>query len=129
MSHIGYQNAVLRRIILANPEWGTKRQCPKCGTRFYDLGNYEPIVCISCDNKFKPEVILKSKMSPLELAHDTAKDDKEEDLELLDEKELLEDDSDDVEIEADDNTVVLSDDDDSNVTGVVVKAKSGKAQE
>ncbi|MBA4050305.1 MAG: TIGR02300 family protein, partial [Erythrobacter sp.] len=23
---------------MAKPEWGTKRTCPKCGTRFYDLG-------------------------------------------------------------------------------------------
>nr|WP_202899649.1 FYDLN acid domain-containing protein [Kordiimonas gwangyangensis] len=22
---------------MAKPEWGTKRTCPKCGTRFYDL--------------------------------------------------------------------------------------------
>jgi uncharacterized protein (TIGR02300 family) len=99
---------------LANPEWGTKRQCPKCGTRFYDLGNFEPIVCIDCEHKFKPEVILKSKMAPLELMTEEKADDTEE--------ELLEDTSnDDIEIEADDNTVVLSDDDDTNVADVVVK--------
>lgn len=101
---------------MANPEWGTKRQCPKCGTRFYDLGNFEPIVCIDCEHKFKPEIILKSKMSPLELSSEEPAEDKEDDLEVL-----VEDADDDVEIDADDNTVVLSDDDDTNVADVVVK--------
>ena len=102
---------------MAKPEWGTKRQCPKCGTRFYDLGNDTPIVCIDCEHKFKPEVILKSKMAPLELMTEEKTDDTEE--ELLDEKELLEDDSEDTVVEADDNTVVLSDDDNTNVADVV----------
>jgi len=105
---------------VANPEWGTKRQCPKCGTRFYDLGNDDPIVCISCEKKFKPEVILKSKMTPMELLPADKADDTEED--LLDEKALLGDSTDDdVEIEADDNTVVLSDDDGTNVADAIVK--------
>ena len=99
---------------MANPEWGTKRQCPKCGTRFYDLGNFEPIVCIDCEHKFKPEVILKSKMAPLKLMPAEKTEDTEE--ELL--KEVA---NDDIEIEADDNTVVLSDDDDSNVADAVIK--------
>lgn len=46
---------------MAKPEWGTKRSCPKCGTRFYDLGNEEPVTCISCGNTWEPEPILKSK--------------------------------------------------------------------
>ncbi|HEC00223.1 MAG TPA: TIGR02300 family protein [Sphingomonadales bacterium] len=99
---------------MANPEWGTKRQCPKCGTRFYDLGNFEPIVCIDCEHKFKPEVILKSKMAPLELMPEEKTEDTEE--ELL--EVAVEDD--DIEIDADDNTVVLSDDDDTNVADVVL---------
>jgi len=103
---------------LANPEWGTKRQCPKCGTRFYDLGNADPIVCIDCGKKFKPEVILKSKMSPLELTTEDKEDDVEE--ELLEVEGSI---NDDVEVDADDNTVVLSDDDGTNVADVVVKTK------
>ncbi|WP_235515851.1 FYDLN acid domain-containing protein, partial [Sphingomonas sp. Leaf10] len=27
---------------MVKPEWGTKRTCPKCATRFYDLGNEDP---------------------------------------------------------------------------------------
>jgi len=113
---------------LANPEWGTKRQCPKCGTRFYDLGNDDPIVCIDCEKKFKPEIILKSKMTPLELVNDEKEDDTEED--LLDEKALLADsDDDDIEIDDDDNTVVLSDDDDTNVASAVIRPSSKSADE
>jgi len=107
---------------LADPKWGTKRQCPKCGTRFYDLGNDDPIVCIDCGKKFKPEVILKSKMTPLELTADDKEEDTEDDL-------LEVEADDDVEIDADDNTVVLSDDDDTNVADVVVKAKPTSSDE
>ena len=107
---------------MANPEWGSKRQCPKCGTRFYDLGNNDPIVCIDCEHKFKPEIILKSKMAPLELHTEEASDDTEE--------ELLEDTSnDDIEIDADDNTVVLSDDDDTNVADAVIKPTTTNPEE
>lgn len=108
--------------MLAKAEWGTKRQCPKCSTRFYDLGNDSPIVCIDCEHKFKPEVILKSKMAPLELMPVEKTEDTEE--------ELLEDtSSDDVEIDTDDNTVVLSDDDDSNVADAVIKSSPKTSDE
>ena len=46
---------------MVKPEWGTKRNCPKCGTRFYDLGAEEPITCIECGNQWHPEPVLKSK--------------------------------------------------------------------
>ena len=42
-------------------EWGHKRTCPKCATRFYDLGRDDPIVCISCGMQWLPEPVLKSK--------------------------------------------------------------------
>ncbi len=42
-------------------EWGTKRTCPKCGTRFYDLTKDEPVECIECGNQWTPEPVLKSK--------------------------------------------------------------------
>ena len=46
---------------MVKPEWGAKRSCPKCSTRFYDLGNDEPVTCISCGNVWLPEPVLKSK--------------------------------------------------------------------
>src|SRR3546814_16287549 len=33
---------------MVKAEWGTKRTCPKCGTRFYDLGKEDPVTCIEC---------------------------------------------------------------------------------
>ena len=38
-----------------------ERTCPKCGTRFYDLQQEEPVTCIACSTQFVPEPILKSK--------------------------------------------------------------------
>ncbi len=46
---------------MAKPEWGTKRSCPKCGTRFYDLGKEDPVTCIECGEEWYPEPVLKSK--------------------------------------------------------------------
>lgn len=46
--------------MVANPKWGTKRQCQSCGTKFYDLLK-NPIVCPSCKTGFDPEALLKSR--------------------------------------------------------------------
>jgi uncharacterized protein (TIGR02300 family) len=46
---------------MVKPEWGTKRTCPKCAIRFYDLGKDEPVTCIECGNVWTPEPVLKSK--------------------------------------------------------------------
>lgn len=46
---------------MVKAEWGTKRTCPKCGTRFYDLGKEDPVNCISCGIAWEPEPVLKSK--------------------------------------------------------------------
>ena len=46
---------------MIQPEWGTKRSCPKCATRFYDLGEDSPVTCINCGAHWEPEPILKSK--------------------------------------------------------------------
>jgi len=54
-------------------EWGTKRACPKCNTRFYDLNNADPATCIECGHAWIPEAILKSKQPlPFEAAKPTA---------------------------------------------------------
>ncbi len=46
---------------MAKPEWGTKRTCVKCGTRFFDLTKEDPVTCISCGHAWLPEPVLKSK--------------------------------------------------------------------
>ena len=37
---------------MAKPEWGTKRICPNCGARYYDL-HRDPIVCPKCGTIFQ----------------------------------------------------------------------------
>ena len=39
---------------MAKPEWGTKRVCPSCDARFYDL-HRNPILCPKCDNTVEPD--------------------------------------------------------------------------
>jgi len=46
--------------MVAKPEWGTKRICPSCGTRYYDLLR-DPVVCPKCSTPFDPEAFLKSR--------------------------------------------------------------------
>jgi uncharacterized protein (TIGR02300 family) len=45
---------------LVKPEWGTKRICPNCGTRYYDLQR-DPITCPKCGSAFDPEAVLKTR--------------------------------------------------------------------
>jgi uncharacterized protein (TIGR02300 family) len=45
---------------VAKVEWGTKRLCPNCGTRYYDM-RHDPIVCPRCGAAFDPEALLKTR--------------------------------------------------------------------
>jgi uncharacterized protein (TIGR02300 family) len=47
-------------IAVVKAELGTKRTCPNCGTRFYDLLR-QPIVCLKCQQSFVVEAVLPSK--------------------------------------------------------------------
>ena len=97
---------------MVKPEWGTKRTCPKCGTRFYDLGNEDPVTCIECGNEWTPEPVLKSKQ-PIPFEDDKKKDGKEADSDLGGDDDDLEDiDEDD---DSPDNDVDLGGDDDLGV--------------
>ncbi len=95
---------------MVKPEWGVKRNCPKCGERFYDLGADEPVVCIECGNKWYPEPVLKSKQ-PIPFEEEEKKKEKE-DADLADEE--LEDIDEDED--SPDNDVDLGGDDDLGVT-------------
>lgn len=114
---------------MAKAEWGTKRQCPKCGARFYDL-NVTPIVCIACSQTFEPESVLKSKQSAghaeIMAAKHKADAKKAADLEAS----LLDDDLDieDIDDDADDDDVLVEDDDlgDDDVSDVIDAPKGGK---
>lgn len=50
---------------MAKPELGTKRTCPECEARFYDLGKM-PCECPKCEHSFEPEILLKSKKRVVE---------------------------------------------------------------
>jgi uncharacterized protein (TIGR02300 family) len=101
---------------MVKPEWGTKRTCPKCATRFYDLGNEEPVTCIACGVTWEPEPILKSKQPlPFEAAKDETK--KKDDSDLGDDDLDVDEDEegsadDDVDLGGDDDLGVATGDDD-----------------
>ena len=105
---------------MVKPEWGTKRSCPKCGIRFYDLGKAEPVACVECGNQWYPEPVLKSKQ-PMPFEEEKAKTAAEPDSDLADDDlEDIDDDADspdnDVDLGGDDDLGVAktSDDDDEN---------------
>lgn len=94
---------------MVKPEWGTKRTCPKCSTRFYDLGNEDPVHCIECGTEWVPEPVLKSKQ-PVPFEPTKSKEKKDEDLEAED----LSIDEDE-EPSADDEVDLATDDDNLGV--------------
>ena len=102
---------------MVKPEWGTKRQCPKCGIRFYDLGKENPVTCIECGTIWEPEPILKSKQ-PLpfdapkkvkEVVKDNDAEESDDDLDLDEETERSPDDE--VDLGGDDDLGVKKADD------------------
>ena len=100
---------------MVKPEWGTKRTCPKCATRFYDLGKEDPVNCINCGVNWFPEPVLKSKQP---LPYEVAKAEKvveKEDTDLA--AEDLEIDVDEEAEENPDDEVDLGGDDDIGVPG------------
>ncbi len=102
---------------MVKPEWGTKQSCPKCGTRFYDLGNDEPVTCIECGNAWYPEPVLKTKQPiPFEEAQkdkpaESSDDDLDEDLDIDDDGDSPDN---DVDLGGDDDLGVAKTKDDDN---------------
>lgn len=45
---------------MVKAEWGIKRICPSCGTRYYDFRK-EPPTCPACGSAYDPEALLKSR--------------------------------------------------------------------
>lgn len=97
-----------KSIAVAKVDLGNKRQCPKCGTRFYDLGNDDPITCIECEETFVPEVLLKPRRpvpvtekaaAPEKKKKEETEESSEELLEKAGNDDLLEDEDEDEDIE------------------------------
>lgn len=103
---------------MVKAEWGTKRSCPKCATRFYDLTNDDPVSCISCGYAWMPESVLKSKQPmPFEQVVKPGKDavdgEAPDDLDLdVDVDEDSDSPDNDVDLGGDDDLGVATGDDD-----------------
>ena len=107
---------------MVKAEWGTKRTCPKCATRFYDLGNDEPVTCIECGTNWVPEPVLKSKQPmPFEAAETTKEKEKAdedlgaEDLVPDEDEEPSADDEVDLQTSEDDLGVATGDGDEEEI--------------
>ncbi|RVT95211.1 TIGR02300 family protein [Sphingomonas crocodyli] len=102
---------------MVKPEWGTKRVCPKCGTRFYDLGKEDPVACIECGTLWEPEPFLKSKQ-PLPFDAPKKETPERQDSDLSDDEDLdIDEDAeqnpdDDVDLGGDDDIGLSTDNDD-----------------
>jgi len=97
---------------MVKPEWGAKHSCPKCGTRFYDLGKDDPVTCVECKYAWHPDPVLKSKQ-PIPYAEI-----QKEKVEVVADGDLADEDLDiDEDGDSPDNDVDLGGDDDLGVPG------------
>ena len=95
---------------MVKPEWGAKRTCPKCATRFYDLGKADPVTCIECGEAWLPEPVLKSKQPmPFEAAEAAAEKPEAKDQDLGADDLVIDEDE---EPSADDEVDLTTGDDD-----------------
>ena len=94
---------------MVKAEWGAKHGCPKCGTRFYDLGKDDPITCVECGYAWHADPVLKSKQP---IPYEEIQKDKPEvaDVDLAEEDLDIDEDGD-----SPDNDVDLGGDDDLGV--------------
>ena len=98
---------------MVKAEWGTKRSCPKCGVRFYDLGKEDPVVCVACGVAWDPEPVLKSKQpmpfdAPKKEVEKEETDDADLAAEELDIEDVEENPDDEVDIGGDDDIGVAA---------------------
>ncbi len=132
---------------MVDAELGTKRSCPSCASRFYDLNN-DPITCPHCEETFVVEPILPSKadspaaaapaaapppaeQAKVEVPTQVADDDddikvdtEEDEIAGIEDVDLGEDEE--VVAAEDDNTFLeTDDDDDANVTDIVTPGPKG----
>lgn len=90
-------------------EWGTKRMCPHCGARFYDLQN-DPMTCPACGAEFTAESLVAGRGRAMITEKTAARGAAEDD--VIDADDDL--DTGDTEGDLDDD--LLEDDDDADVS-------------
>lgn len=114
---------------MVKPEWGTKRICPSCNARFYDLQK-DPVACPMCGSTFSLEELLKVKKTRTtksDAKKATAKksvtpklDDEDEDIIADTGDDVLLDEDDDLANFGDDDTLLDEDDNDTELEGFQV---------
>ena len=92
-------------------EWGVKRLCPKCATRFYDLQK-DPMTCPSCQAEFDLASLLDTGNKTATKAKE--KETEVEEAEVVLDDDIILDDDDDSDAPTDDD--LLEDDDDDTVS-------------
>ena len=88
-------------------EWDTKRLCPPCGSRFYDLLN-DPMTCPACGAEFSAESLTSARTRSM-IAEKTAARDTETD-------DVIDDDLDDAADAGELDDDLLDEDDDADVS-------------
>lgn len=91
-------------------EWGVKRLCPHCGSRFYDLQR-DPMTCPECSHSYTAESLVAGRGRTM-IAEKAVVKEREIDIDDLAEDTELEEETADVELDDD----LLEDDEDDNVS-------------
>ncbi len=134
---------------MVKAELGTKRTCPSCATRFYDLLKH-PILCPKCGVSFVAAAILPSKgeaahAPPTPKPREPVSDDAEPaDVELVSLEDVEEPDTaddetagiEDVDLgedaeaaeDAEDDTFLVEEEEEGNVTGLLDGGPAGKEE-
>lgn len=91
-------------------EWGVKRLCPHCASRFYDLQR-DPMTCPECGHTFTAESLIAGRGRALISEKTAAKSDDSDNDDLTDDTDL---DADAADADLDDD--LLEDDEDDDVS-------------
>lgn len=91
-------------------EWGVKRLCPHCASRFYDLQK-DPMTCPVCGNSFTTESLAAASRGRVLVADKAVPRERDLDVDDLADDDLDEDGGD---VDLDDD--LLEDDEDDNVS-------------
>lgn len=97
---------------MAKLEWGKKRTCQACGTKYYDL-NKTPMICPSCGAEFDPDLLLKSRKGKSFSSKNISSNDND----LTAEISNLDDIESDSEVVSDDDPLLEINQDDQNDIG------------
>lgn len=91
-------------------EWGVKRLCPHCGSRFYDLMR-DPMTCPECSKTFTADSLVAGRGRTL-IAEKAAVKERDLDLDDLTDDDEIEPEAGEAELDDD----LLEDDEDDNVS-------------